>query len=285
MAGNAASLDYTIASRLRHLVVPREHGAWGMLLVPFLTGILVGVPGTNNALPLMLLTLLVISLFWLRTPLESWIGVSPLRAQPGRERRLVIRVTFALASLAAVSLAILFRNATYAGLLWLGLIAGGAFLLQALLRRLGRSTRMVSQIVGAAGLTVTAPAAYCVATGRLDTAAWALWLANWIFAGNQIHFVQLRIHAARAATLSERISRGSLFLLGHALMMAALVFAWRQHVLSGLALLAFLPAATRGLAWFVERPHPLAVRRLGWTELAHALGFGLLLTLAFHFGG
>jgi hypothetical protein len=285
MAGHAASLDSATTIRLRHLVVPREHGAWGLLLVPLLTGALTGVPSANHALSLVALTILVVALFWMRTPLESWFGVAPLRAQPGRERRLVIQVSIALGVLAAVALAFLLRQANYAGILWLGLIAGSAFLVQMILRRLGRSTRMASQLVGAAGLTVTAPAAYYVATGRLDSAAWALWLANWIFAGNQIHFVQLRIHGARAATFAERISRGSLFLAGHALMIAALIFAWRREVLSGLALLAFVPVAVRGLAWFFEPPRPLAVRRLGWTELAHALVFAVLLVLAFHFGG
>ena len=37
------------------------------------------------------------------------------------------------------------------------------------------------------GLTSTAPGAYYVATGQLDGRAWALWLANWLFAGDQIH--------------------------------------------------------------------------------------------------
>jgi hypothetical protein len=53
---------------------------------------------------------------------------------------------------------------------------------------------MAAQLAGAIGLTCTAPAAYYVGTGRLSERAFVLWAANWIFAGNQIHFVQLRIH-------------------------------------------------------------------------------------------
>src|ERR1019366_7623189 len=52
--------------------------------------------------------------------------------------------------------------------------------------KIGRAARMAAQMVGALGLTSTAPAAYYVVTGRLDAAAWALWLANWLFAGDQI---------------------------------------------------------------------------------------------------
>jgi len=53
---------------------------------------------------------------------------------------------------------------------------------------------MAAQLAGAIGLTCTAPAAYYVGTGRLSERAFVLWAAHWIFAGNRIHFVQLRIH-------------------------------------------------------------------------------------------
>jgi hypothetical protein len=39
-------------------------------------------------------------------------------------------------------------------------------------------------MVGTAGLTSTAPAAYYVVTGHLDPLAWSLWAANFLFAKN-----------------------------------------------------------------------------------------------------
>lgn len=58
---------------------------------------------------------------------------------------------------------------------------------------------MAAQLMGVIGLTCAAPSAYYIGAGRLNERALVLWAANWAFAGNQIHFVQLRIHAARAA--------------------------------------------------------------------------------------
>jgi len=75
---------------------------------------------------------------------------------------------------------------------------------------------MAAQIVGAIGLTCTAPAAYYIGRGRLNERAFILWAANWIFAGNQIHFVQLRIHSARASNVGEKFARGKLFFTGAA---------------------------------------------------------------------
>jgi hypothetical protein len=57
---------------------------------------------------------------------------------------------------------------------------------------------MAAEVVGALALTSTAPAAYYVATGRLNHKAWILWLVNWLFAADQVHFVWLKIRGARA---------------------------------------------------------------------------------------
>ena len=142
---------------------------------------------------------------------------------------------------------------------------------------------MPAQVAGAIGLTATAPAAYMVVSGRFDSLAAALWLANWLFAGDQIHFVQLRIHAARAKAAGEKLRRGRAFLAGQVGLAAALVLLAKFELLPWLALLAFVPVLFRGVAWFVRGSQPLAVRRLGWSEVAQSLAFGALLIAAFRF--
>ena len=269
--------------RARSLVIPREHGAWGILLVPLVTGASVGMFAEVRVLPLLLFIAAALALFWMRTPVESWLGTSPLKAQTAAEKNAVLAAIGALASVAAICLTVLLWNGRNSGLLRLGAITGLAFVVQAGLKKLGRSTRMAAQLIGAIGLTSTAPAAYYVVTGQLDTRALALWLANWLFAGNQIHFVQLRIHAARAAGWSERFARGRVFFAGQIVMIVALLVAWRANMMPLLTLAAFLPVLWRGTAWFLGPAQPLAVRRLGWSELAQALAFGVLLVAAFLF--
>jgi hypothetical protein len=270
--------------RLASLVAPREHGAWGLLLVPLATGGAIGLLAGGHGLPLILFTVTALALFWLRTPVESWLGTGLLRAQTRPERRTVGVTVLMLAAVAASALASLFWQGENKDLLWLGFVAVFAFAAQALLRKLGRQTRMLSQIVGTLGLTVTAPAAYYLVTGQLNRDAWALWVTNFLFAGDQIHFVQLRIHSARITGWPQKLERGRSFLVGELLLAAALVVAWRFQLLPGLAILAFLPLLIRGTAWFFERPKPLEVRKLGWTELAHAVAFAVLLVTGFHLG-
>jgi hypothetical protein len=276
-----ATLTIPQKERRRALVIPREHGAWGMLLVPLLTGATVAVLAGGRVAPVLLLTTAVLALFWLRTPVESWLGAGALRVQTRQERQLVRGVILPLATIITVTLGALFWQGKNRELIWLGMIAGVAFAVQMFLKRMGRTVRMTAEVVGALALTSTAPAAYCVATGRLDARAWALWLANWLFAADQIHFVWLRIRGARAAGLSEKFAVGWSFLLGNILLSGMLALAYYFSWLPELTLIAFGPILFRGLIWFAKKPQPIVVRRLGWTELAHAVAFGVLLIAGF----
>lgn len=281
MAALASQSVVAPRPRLRALLVPREHGAWGMLLVPLATGAAVGLTRGRQALPLLLFLLAAMSVFWLRTPLESWLGTTPLHAQNAAERRTVLAFILSLSSLAALLFTALFWGGQNRALLPLGALVLLAFMTQAALKKLSRKLRMAAQVVGAIGLTATAPAAYIVAAGHFDFVAAALWLANWLFAGDQIHFVQLRIHAARAQETSEKLRRGRSFLAGQLGLSAVLIVAASSGVLPWLALLAFAPVLFRGIAWFLRSAQPLAVRRLGWSELAQSVAFGVLLIAAF----
>jgi YwiC-like protein len=75
--------------RRRALIVPREHGAWGMLPMPLATGAAVGRLGGGRLAPVPLLTIKVPALFWLRTPLESWLASTGTRMQSREQRQLV----------------------------------------------------------------------------------------------------------------------------------------------------------------------------------------------------
>ncbi len=93
------------------MVVPREHGAWGMLLVPLATGAVVAAKNGINFGALTLFIVAAMSLFWLRTPVESWLGTSPIKAHTPSERRFVGRMILAIAALAIASVgALLWSN-------------------------------------------------------------------------------------------------------------------------------------------------------------------------------
>lgn len=263
------------------MVVPREHGAWGMMLVPLATGAVIAARSAVNRAALVILVIAAMSLFWLRTPLESWLGTSAIKAQTDYERGLLTKAIVAIGAVAAGNVAALFWNGHNRGLLLIGAIAALAFAVQAGVRKLGRKGRMPAQIIGAVGLTSTAVAAYYVAAGRLDRTAIALWLANWLFAADQIHFVQVRIHSSRAETLSEKLRPGLLFLVGQTGLIGVIIIACRLGFFPAAIAIAFLPILLRGTIWFTRGRQPLDVHKLGYSELAQALLFGALLCAAF----
>jgi hypothetical protein len=229
-----------------------------------------------NIVPILLLLTATLALFWLRTPLESLLGTSAMRAQTKEERRVVGIVIAALASVAALALGSLLWGWQNPYLWLIGVVAGAAFLGQALLKKLGRSTRMLSEIVGTIGLTASGPAAYYVITGKFGATAWVIWIANLIFAGDQIHYVQLRIHTARIEGFRAKLKRGWAFAAGQLAMTVAITLACLLGLIPAIASVAFSPLLFRGWFYYIQGPAPLVVRKLGWNELTHAIAFCVL---------
>ena len=316
-------LEKARRERQRALIVPREHGAWGLLFVPMVTGAGIALRESTNIFPFVLLLTAALTLFWLRTPLESLLKISAMRAETHDERHSVLFAVFYLGSVSALALAMLFWGG-HNPLLWkLGAAAGVFFAAQEALKLiwLGKSfaemfgkvrtmwrrpprpsnegkaephrpirskkatanLRMLSEIIGTVGLTAAAPASYYVITGHFGAIAWILWIANLVFAGNQIHYVQLRLHTVRIVGLRARLSRGWAFAAGQAVMTLALAFACITGLLPRFASLAFAPILFRGWFYFIQKPAPLMVRKLGWSELAQAIIFCAALIGSFTF--
>jgi hypothetical protein len=282
-SGADAALVRAQRERRRALILPREHGAWGLLLVPLVTGAGVALCENIHLAPVLLLLIAALALFWLRTPVESLLGNSAMRAQTSDERRAVVTVIALVGAVAALALGILLWAGRNPYLWPIGAVAGLAFVGQALLKKRGRPARMLSEIVGTLGLTLAAPAAYYVVTGKLNATAGMLWLVNFAFAGDQIHYVQLRIHTAKIEGVRGKLARGWTFAAGQVLMAALLVLLCSRGLMPWAALIAFVPILFRGWFYFVQKPAPLLVRHLGWSELGQAVGFCVLFISGFTF--
>jgi len=270
------------SGRLKALVIPREHGAWGILLVPLVVGACLGSRYGSGLRDIILFLTAAIAIFWLRTPVESLLGTGVMRAHGAHERRAAFQVAFCVAGVAAAAVAALLYDGYGAGLLFIAFLAGAAFAVQSALKLFGRSMRMPSQILGAAGLTSTAAGAYYVSHGFLDHHAAAIWFACWLFAGDQIHYVQLRVHSSRAVTVREKMARGRNFFLGQLVLLGAAGAACRYGLLPPLAVLAFVPVVIRGAMWFGVKQGKLDLPWLGITELLHSITFAVLLITSYY---
>lgn len=237
--------------------MPREHGAWGILLIPFATA--VGIAGTWN-LPVALLLVSVMCFYVARTSFlkqdTTW--------------------TLVLLAGSAVCLAPLLG----VWRLW-WLAALGAVTAPLAFRKTGRS--VVAQLIAVAGLTLTAPAAWYVATGHLDRHAWLLWALNFLYFAGGVFYVKMHVAAAIRRkpfeTAAERIRLGTtnlVFYGGLTLCVAGLAMA---HQIPWLATLAFAPVVARAAIGVGRLSSTLRIQRLGWTEVAHSAMFAVLLIL------
>jgi hypothetical protein len=256
----------------KQLILPAEHGAWAWLLVPF--GVGTAVAGTwNTAVTLVLLGGL--AAFLARQPATVW-----LRARQGKGRR-------SDGPAAAMLMTGLGMTALFclAGLLWLG-YAVLLWLLLPLLPVLGLylaiATRSRAQtrslwleLLGAAALGVTAPAAYGAATGRLDTTAWLLWLLLGLQNALGVIYVRLRI-----ADTHGRETNRWLPLLCHLIGLGIVGLLILSNWLLWLTALPFVAFLLRAI-WAWPKSRPVAnIKRFGFLEVGVEILGGLVIVLA-----
>lgn len=261
------------------LLLPREHGTWGILLVPFLTA--TAIAGVWTA-PVGVALLAVLLVFLARLPAEVLL-------LPGSERRLPqlsperarrwawLYGTAAL--LAGAPLVVVWHREQ---LLALAAVALTLFALHVREARRGALRGWAAELLGTAALTLSAPVAWVAATGGLAATGVVVWVLNAAFFSAGLVYVKQRIRAVAAAR-QPTLTPNPAHLVG-GFHLALLLFVTALVLLrwaSPLVILPFVLATARagwGARQFGQR---FAVRRLGWSEVAHSLLFAVLLVAAF----
>src|ERR1051326_21023 len=265
----------------KRLLLPREHGAWALWLLPLLSGGIVGFARVHEAAtaPALWFSLVAISAFLIHHPLESLLGVSIVRVRSAREQHVAVFWVIAMTALAALGVTELVQLHR-ALVLAIGAATLACFALAALCGRI-RALRILKQLVGALGLTSAAAGAYYVTTGRIDGVALALWLASWLFAAGQIQYVQLRLRTANLRSRGEKIQDGWRICFVHMLVLGGTITAAGAVPFPKMFALAFVLPLVRIFAWMFGPVRPLKLYVLGFSELFQNLIFTGLLTAAF----
>ena len=238
-------------------LMPREHGAWGILLIPFATA--VGASGGFD-LKVALLLLSVLSFYVART---SYL------------KRNMKWTTILLVVSVACVLPLLFVWHLW----WLA--AFGAIATPLAFRKTERSVTM--QLLAVCGLTLTAPAAWYAATGTLTSRAWLLWILNVLYFGGGVFYVKMHV-AAAIRRGNSKIRLGAPVLVYYAALMCVLLAMALSHVISWWVLAAYAPVVARAFVGVGRLGPTLRIKRLGWTEVAYSLVYALVLAGAFRFG-
>jgi hypothetical protein len=263
------------------LLVPSEHGTWGLLLFPLISGAVVGYSASSNASVKAALWFLLttLSAFLIYQPLESLLGLSLIKARSRQQQRVGILSVIALAVIATAGVLELFHLHRRL-VLGFGLAALGCFCVRLLLGN-SRPMRVPRQLIGALGLSSAAAGAFYAASGRIDRTAMLLWLASWLFAVGQIEYVHLRISTAQAKSRRQKVRLSIAVCFLHLLMIGASFTAALAGFGPLLLTLAFVPSIIRVGVWLATPWRPLRVHTLGFSELLQGLLFNILLVSAF----
>jgi len=233
--------------------IPREHGAWGILLIPFATAC--GIRGTFD----FKLALLLASALCFYTARTSFL------------KRNVTWTALLLAGSAACLAPLLF-----VWHLW-WLVALGIPVAPLAFRKTEHS--VIRQLLAVCGLALTAPAAWYVATGRLDRDAGFLWALNVLYFAGGVFYVKMHIAAAirrkPLETIRERLRISAGVLTYHSLLAVIGALLWPVG-------LVFTPAVVRSIIGVWRLSPTLRIKRLGWTEVAYSIVFAAALILALH---
>jgi hypothetical protein len=139
------------------------------------------------------------------------------------------------------------------------------------------------QVLAAASLALTAPAAYLASGGASVTTALALWVINAAFFLWAVFYVNLQIEArsrrASVARAGERVRFAALTIAVDVVLAAVAVVAFPFAGLSPRGLVAFVPAAMQSIAGIATLHRPAPLKRVGIAMLVHALAYAALLVV------
>lgn len=242
---------------------PREHGAYAILAVPLATALAVA----GLTLETVLIGIAGVTAFLAHEPLLIVSGGRGTRARAATPAAMrLLRVQLAVVATCG-GLAFFWGETTVRRGLALCLIFAAISLVISVS---GHNRTLPAQICGIGGLTL--PSAVVLAAGGvgLNTAIqfWLIWVAGRIATTVSVRSVIAR-YKASAPKLTIRI--------GDALLVASGVVVCVGIFSSGALWTLALPMLVAAAVLRFANPHPIAIKRIGWSLLAVNIASGLLM--------
>lgn len=256
-------------------MLPKEHGAWAILIAPILVGLIAAPAVSPAAAALFILGSLAV--FLVRVPLQA------LWAKPSDRRALGWLLFYgALAAGAFLPLILLL------GCWKLALFAIPAGVLLAFnldANRSGRRFSAFNEAAGVFGLCLGAPAAYYAASFELGPRAWSLWLLCCVFFLGPIFYVKMAALQHRAVADKSSLPALEAMKRRSALYHGAVLLAVAGWAATGgvpaLAVIPFAASLTKSVMRAARPPERVDFKALGYAEIGYSVLFVVVTGLAF----
>ncbi len=255
-------------------LLPREYGAWSMLVTGYVTTLAVADALTRAALwllPAMILLLMA------KEPLERLLRAK----RPDAWRYLGMLLCELLLSGVCGSLAA--ASAQRALIYLLPLLAAPFYAVAILLGFWGERWRTLRELVATWGLLLVVPGTWLALGFAPDMAMWIVYIGLVLHFLYGVAFLRLQIVAARTHMDDIEVRQGTILLAGSASLItvgAAVVSLFGY--LPIWAAVPLLPQMARAYLWLGSGRPWLEMNRMGRQEVALALSLLLLFTLVAH---
>jgi hypothetical protein len=184
----------------KQIFLPQDHGSWVFIISPLLSGIFAGENFNHATIYLVIAALAV---FLIRQPI-----MIAVQAYSGRRSRADLPAArfWVLAYGGIMSLAILgLTSAGFIFILYLAIPALPVFAWHVwLVSRREERRQMGIEIVAAAILSLAAPTAFWVGSGRYDQTGWWLWILVWMQSAASIVYAYLRLEQREWKSVPNR---------------------------------------------------------------------------------
>ncbi|MDA8345218.1 MAG: YwiC-like family protein [Thermaerobacter sp.] len=254
--------------------VPREFGAWTMLVTGYLTTLMVADAFSTAAL---LLIPAVVFLLLAKEPVDRL-----LRAKAGGR---ALYAWIATGELAASAVAgVLAARTSHAALLYLlPILAVPPYAFAVLLGFLPEKWRTLRELVATTGLCLIVPGTWAALGLPADMAMLIVYFGLVLHFLYGVGFLRLQIVAAKTNMDAADVRQGTLLLAGSASLLTLLVVALSLFgYLPIWAAVPLLPQMARAYLWLGGQHPWLNMRRMGRQEVVLAVALMALFTLVAH---
>ncbi|HEB34466.1 MAG TPA: hypothetical protein ENI18_01285 [Candidatus Aminicenantes bacterium] len=177
-------------------LIPKEHGAWVILTLPYFVGATVGGGISGRGI---LGFFGILLLFLSKQPLHLILKMnfSEVRLQRIKKGELWQAFLLFLGCGTGIFLRLIFRY-RLGDLIKIGLIALFLFLFHTYLALYRKERTLIGELLGVALLTISAPVGVVLSGGKLSRGTLILWLLNVFYFSGSIFYIKMRKKAARA---------------------------------------------------------------------------------------
>lgn len=175
-------------------LIPKEHGAWAMLILPYVIGAVVGRGFSGKSF---LGLVAVILLFLARQPLgilAKGLVLKGKRAEKLPSIELLLSFILLSSTGSGLFLWLILKLRVWE-LLLIGLWALFLILFHTFLTVHGKARTVIGEIIGIATLTLTAPVSYFLSGMGFSDDVFILWLLNIFYFSGSIFYIKMRKRA------------------------------------------------------------------------------------------